>query len=244
MKIIRLVEKLPLAVIDVLFPNRCVYCGRSLEESSCICQQCIDGMEIIQGRCCSRCGAPGMGDNGCSQCSDFQFLFEKNESLGVFSGRLRELIHMYKFNRRSSLGRMFSKLLVTYKSDYIKKHDILLPVPLTLSRLSQRGFNQSYLVAKHISDFLSIQFGGNMVLRKGSSRPQSSIKVLTERLNNVTDRFILRKNTGKYVTGRNILLLDDVLTTGATASGCARVLYRYRAANVDLLTIARAMKGV
>jgi ComF family protein len=231
----------------LLFPNRCVFCGTTLKEGSCICKGCFNGIELIEDPFCARCGAPArdaeaLQAENCEQCTDMIFDYNKNESLGIFTGNLRELIHLYKFNHRKSLSRVFSDMLVKHKKNYIVSHDVLMAMPLTSRRRNERGFNQAFRVAHEISKKVSIIFYGDIIERKGNSRPQSQIKARKERFSNVTDRFIVKERRTNDLREKNILLFDDVLTTGATASACARSLYQYNVKNIDILTLARALK--
>lgn len=235
-------------LINILFPNRCGFCGKILEKRSCICRRCLSGIELIDQPFCPGCGAPlpvGLttDENSCNQCRDLTFHYNKNESLGVFNGKLRELIHLYKFNRRRSLYRLFAELLLKHKMQYIMDHDILISMPLSRSRHSERGFNQSYLIAREISKRAAITFYGDVITRKGNAQPQSNITTRKERLSNVTDLFIIKKRWREFLYKKNILLFDDVLTTGATASECAHSLFNAKVKNVDILTLARALRG-
>jgi ComF family protein len=178
---------------------------------------------------------------GCPQCDDLRLLFERNESYGVFQGALRELIHLYKFGKRRSLHRLFAELLVESKRRFILGHGLIAPVPLTRERALERGYNQSFLVAKGIAERLSVAFYGEVLVRKGTSRPQSGIRTRRERLVNITDLIWVGKRSIHKVRGSSVLLFDDVFTTGATASECAKALKREGARSVDLLTIARAL---
>jgi len=236
-------------IFNIFFPNRCLFCGSLLEEGSCICDRCISIIEIIETDFCKVCGAPilEMDKNdvdlsSCFQCRSLIFSFRKNESLAIFSGIVRRLIHEYKFNRRRSLSKLFGNLLVKYKKEYILDHDLIVPMPLSVSRFSERGFNQSNLVAEEISKSIPVQYYGEVLDRKGKSKPQSSIYNLKERFSNLRDKFYVKKKYWNYINNSNILIIDDVVTTGATASVCADVLLKEGAKNVDILSIARAVK--
>ena len=237
-------------LINLLFPNRCAFCAAVLEEGCSICERCIAGIELISGPVCGRCGAPSPDPltgkrhsrvQCCEQCRDMVAVFHKNESLSVFTGKMRELIHHFKFNKRRSLSNLFSGLLVKHKRDYILEHDELVPVPLTGVRMLERGFNQSLLIARKLASRLPVGFHGSIISRKGDSVPQSRVRSRAQRRNNINDRFFVKKRWRTVVPGKRVLLFDDVLTTGATASECARVLYEEGAVCVNLLTLSRAM---
>jgi competence protein ComFC len=188
-----------------------------------------------------RAGGGDGRSGGCPQCDDLRLAFGRNVSFGVFQGALRELIHLYKFGKRRSLHRLFTELLAESRRRFISGHDLIAPVPLTRERALERGYNQSFLVAKGIAGKLSMPFYGEILARRGTSTPQSGIRTRRERLANVTDRIWVGKRAVDRVRGSSILLLDDVFTTGATASECAKALMKEGARSVDLLTIARAL---
>jgi ComF family protein len=119
---------------------------------------------------------------------------------------------------------------------------MIVPVPLSKRRYSERGFNQSYLIGKDIAKKIPIPFFGRLMKRSGRASPQSSIESLHIRRINMTDKFVIAQRYQNLVRGKDVLLIDDVLTTGATASACARTLYHCGAAKVDLLSMARSIK--
>lgn len=237
-------QEISRSVLNLLFPSHCYFCKKILPRGSCICESCVNELEIIEGVFCRRCGAPISHDEasestGCIHCADLFFSFRRNESIGVFSGKLRELVHLFKFQKRRSLFHIFSSLASKYKRHYIEEHHILVPVPLTRTRHSERGFNQSSLIACALSHRVKIGYSGELLKRVGNSPPQSTVLSRELRNNNMADSFVLRKRFFEQIKGKDVLLVDDVLTTGATASACARALYDGGAKNVDVLTIGR-----
>jgi len=233
------------SILNIFFPNRCLFCGSLVEEGSCICDRCISAIEIIETDFCKVCGASISKfdiNKSCLQCDGLSFRFRKNESLSEFTGMVRRLIHEYKFNFRKSLSRLFSNLFIRYKKSYILNHDLLIPVPLSRLRFLERGFNQSNLIAEEIARAIPINYYGEILLRKGKSKPQSSIALLKERYSNLRDRFYVKDKFKGLINHSDVLILDDVLTTGATASLCAEALLSCGAKNVDVLSIARTVK--
>ncbi len=238
-------------ILTGVFPNRCVFCHSLLTVGCCICSRCIDTLEYIGKVRCQRCGAPlpakPVSEScACAQCEDVSFTFRKNASVGLFTGKIRELIHLFKFEDRRSLGGIFAALALRHESGlrrYISNHDILVPVPLASSRYDTRGYNQSFLIARELSRLVCIPCRKKSMVRSGRSLPQSSIGHLPDRLDNMKDLFTVRRREGKYIKNRDVLLIDDVLTSGATASACAQALLDAGARTVDLFTAARAVKG-
>ncbi len=238
-------------VLSSVFPNRCVFCHEDLAQGCCICTNCIDTLEYIGKDRCQRCGAPLFmqpvsGSGNCVQCEGASYAFRRNESMGLFTGRIRKLIHLFKFEDRRSLGGVFAALALTRESGlrrYISDHEVFVPVPLASSRHDTRGYNQSFLIARELSRLLSVNCRKKSVVRSGRSLPQSSIGHLPDRFDNMKDRFAVRRREEKYIKNRDVLLIDDVLTSGATASACAQALLDAGARTVDLFTVARAIKG-
>jgi len=236
--------------LNTLLPNRCVFCYTELTEGCCICKACLDTLEYIGENRCERCGAPypagtTVHSRTCIQCEGVLFIFRNNKSVGLFTGRMRELIHLFKFEGRRSLAGVFADMAVSTDSGikaYITGHEMFIPVPLAPSRYDTRGYNQSSLIARELSRRVHVPFRKGSVVRRGHSRPQSSIGFFSERLANMKDRFAIKRREQRYIKNRGILLIDDVLTSGATASACARALLDAGAQSVDLFTIARAVK--
>jgi ComF family protein len=250
------------SALGVLFPNQCSVCGAVLERGCCICNRCTKDIEFIYSPFCSICGAPigtdtpglieDTDDDGrkgqvrnikCIQCTGYSYEFSKNESLGVYAGILRELIQLFKFGKRKGLAITFASLFSERKRGYIEQHAVLIAVPLTPRRRSERGFNQASLIAERVSKECGIEFVRRCIRRKGVSKPQSSIGGMQERISNLRDSFEVGERHKKAIEGRSVLLIDDVLTTGATASACARALKKAGAARVDLLSCARTVKS-
>jgi ComF family protein len=240
--------------IEFIYPPFCARCGapkRSGTSDGC-------GASARRG-VSSRCRVPDHVEDtdddrreeerkkncncSCSQCREYLFDFSKNESLGVYTGILRGLVGRFKFEKRKGLARTFATLFSEYKRGYIEQHAVLVAVPLTPRRHAERGFNQASLIAEWVARECGIEFVRGCIRRRGGSKPQSSIERVEERLSNLRDSFEIRERHKKAVKNRSVLLIDDVLTTGVTASACARALERAGAVRVDLLSCARTVKS-
>jgi ComF family protein len=232
------------AVLDLLLPNRCFFCDERLSGGVCICEGCLSTLEFIGTNTCRRCGAPAHRSVlWCMQCSGLEFRFNRNLSLGVFEGRLRRLVHLFKFEGRWSLFRPLGRLLVGAHGSYIARYDLLVPIPLSPARFAERGYNQSALLTRAVSEMTGVRSMERALERRGNALPQSSVKSVEQRMKNITDVFTVRNRLKPLIRGKRVLLIDDVLTTGATASAVADALFRSGAAVVDVLTLARALKA-
>jgi ComF family protein len=160
--------------------------------------------------------------------------FDAAISYGEYSGALRQLIHLFKYAKVSTLADEFGTLL-SRALPREQRFDVLVPMPLHWMRRWHRGFNQSELLARALSRRTGIPVS-NAMRRRRSTPPQAGL-TNAERRTNVAGAFAVRSR--KAVEGKHVLLIDDVLTTGATASACASVLKRAGAKRVSVLTLAR-----
>ena len=125
---------------------------------------------------------------------------------------------------------------------YITWYDLLMPIPLSPARIAERGYNQSALLTRAVSEMTGVPSFTHALERRGNAPPQSSVKSVEERMKNMTDRFTVKNRLESLFRGKRMLLIDDVMTTGATASAVADVLVHAGAAAVDVLTLARALR--
>ena len=219
-------------VLDLVYPPRCVLCGAG---GGFVCQSCESRLPLADGQRCSRCWAP-LSHGFCAACDESRPLFDSLRSRFIYEGDARRLVHAFKFKDQTALveelGRMMAESLVKEALD----SEVLVPVPLTGMKQRQRGYNQSQVLAREIGRIRGIAVE-ELLERQGRSGPQSQAGSAGERRENVMDAFRLRK--GRRVSSRSILLVDDVVTTGATLSACARVLLEGGARRVDAVTLAR-----
>jgi ComF family protein len=148
---------------------------------------------------------------------------------------------MLKFKGRTGAAGALGRLAFAALPEYIGAHDLLVPVPLSRKRMVERGYNQSLLICRALSRAGGPAAAVRTLSRKGNSPPQSSLEIVESRLANMNDRFEVRRARRNRIKGRKILLVDDVLTSGATASACARALTGGGADEVNLFTLARTV---
>jgi len=231
---------------DVLFPPRCQSCGQVTDDltAGLFCAACAGDIRYIVPPVCPACGAPVPAREGepslCGDCRTAPKPFHIARSAAVFTGGLLEVIHRFKYHRRPALGKSLGKLLAgdAYAGINIRDYSMIIPVPLHVRRLRERGFNQSLLLARAVSagcgapvDFLS--------LRRERDTPPQTRMGRRERQANIRGAF--RVVHPDRIKDRHILLIDDVYTTGSTLAECARALLDSGAARVGVLTLARAL---
>ncbi|MBI2818934.1 MAG: ComF family protein [Acidobacteria bacterium] len=174
----------------------------------------------------------------CGYCRHGVFGFERARSFGAYDGALREILQQYKYQGYRPLARpLGDRLAQTFKRLHDGPLDLILPVPLHRRRERERGFNQAGLLAERVGKLSGIRLGGKDCVRARDTPPQAGLRA-AERRKNVKGAFAVPHP--ERVRGRRILLVDDVLTTGATADACARALMAAGAKGVWVLTLARA----
>lgn len=223
-------------LLQLLFPPRCVLCRTSAPES--LCGACLASLPLIKEPVCAFCGKPTlMPVDRCRECRGRRFAFTRARSAGAYEGSLRKAIHSFKFGRRPSLAGPFAELMNAALPE--ADLDLVSFVPLWPRTESRRGYNQSLLLARGLSRERDLPL--QPLLRKvRATAPQNSLESAARRAN-VRDAFEVMPPAGD-LRGRRVLLVDDVLTTGATAGECARRLKRAGAREVIVLTLARTVK--
>jgi ComF family protein len=190
---------------------------------------------------CTECHTPFLnaapldGEGRCTLCRRGLTGFDAAYAYGEYDGVLRKLIHLYKYGRVYPLARVLGELLAR-AAPRDSRYDVVVPMPLHWKRRWQRGFNQSQLLASIVGKRLGAPVV-KAVRRRKPTPPQAGL-TSAERRKNVAGAFVVNKRN--CVEGRHVLLIDDVLTTGATAGSCAAALKRAGARKVTILTVARA----
>ncbi len=157
-----------------------------------------------------------------------------------FSDVARDLVHLLKYGDRLDLVKPFANWMTRAGNEILRDADLLIPVPLHWTRLFQRRFNQSAELARAISRQTKLPVLDDVLVRVRATSPQVGL-ARDERAKNVHGAFAVEKNSRTKLKAKRIVLVDDVLTTGATANACARVLRRAGAARIDVLTLTRVV---
>lgn len=230
-------------LLNLLFPLRCLGCDDILgeEKGYLFCDKCLKTCDFFAGRKrCRICSVPIDGEsNLCDLCKAHERYFIQNISCARYKGAVKKAIKRYKFGKREDLYRGLGEIL----ADEIFEHnllavDFITAVPIHKNRLKKRGFNQSELLAKYVAKELKIPYEKRALVKIKDVPPQSSLKTPAERRKNVQGAFAVADKN--IVGGKNILLIDDVYTTGATLSEISRILIRSGAKVVYTATVAMA----
>lgn len=231
-------------IADCILPPLCLSCRNQVERHGELCPSCWVGIDFIASPICDRLGIPlpyGTGDKHVSAAAlanppDY----DRARAAVCYGGVARSIVHDFKFRDRHDGRRLFGRWLAQAGQDVLSDADWLVPVPLHRRRLWQRRFNQSALLAQSVSSLTDIPFDPFLLRRTRSTANQVGL-TRDQRSRNVAGAFEVSADRSGDIAGRNLVLVDDVMTTGATANACAKALSRAGASRVDVLVLARVV---
>ncbi len=230
------------AIKAVIWPQRCIFCNDLIfDNDKCTCEKCLESLPYVRGKRCFKCGRE---KSECT-CSSTTLYYDKAVAPFYFENNVRACIHSFKFRHNKSYAEPLSEyLLDVFNKYYCDEHfDMIVCVPLHQKDLRKRKFNQSQLLAENISRKTGIPLNLNLIKKIYQTDKQSGTNVY-ERFGNVLGVFDVDKNIN--LDGKNILLIDDVETTGSTLSECGKMMFLAGANKVCCLSVAvtkRTKKG-
>ena len=231
--------------LDVALPPLCPAC-RDLVTDTGLCPACWSKLGFISAPYCPRLGIPFAYDPGpgilSMQAIADPPAFQRARAAVRYDEVARALVHAYKYGDRLDLGPMIGGWMARAGRELTAEADALVPVPLHWRRLWTRRFNQSAALAEAIARESGIAVAQSALRRVNATQQQVGLS-RAERATNVQRAFRVASDAKAEVAGRRLILIDDVLTSGATADACARALLRAGAAQVDVLVFARVVDG-
>jgi ComF family protein len=230
-------------LVDFVFPPICLVCRAPVCEPAGLCPTCWGGLQFIERPYCERLGIPFGFDLGPGALSAEAIahppVFARARAAVIFGGSARTLIHGLKYRDREELAGFLARMMVRAGKDVLDTADLLVPIPLHRWRLMQRKFNQSALLAQAVGRIAQVPVNVFALERVRATPPQVGLSG-RERHENMRGALRVAQAHRMAIAGRRIVLIDDALTTGATISAATRALKRAGAAEVDVLTFARA----
>ena len=237
-------------LFNLVFPDNCRVCSAPLEDASRIpvCQKCLDAPKLLESEhWCDRCRAPFLspwflveglcdhcrGDDAASAIKGFDTAY----TFGPYEAELRRMIQLYKYDKIHTLSKPLGRMLVSSLPRH-ERFDLICPIPLHWCRRWERGFNQAELLARVVARHSGVPLQ-NLLQRKKATAAQAGLSD-AERRTNMEHAFAVVNKHRPGLAGKHILLIDDVLTTGATLSAASRVLRRAGARRITVMTVARA----
>ena len=225
--------KLVELAVDSFFPRRCVGCGKVGEF---LCPECLGKLPRLSPPLCPNCGRPQASGIVCPDCWQRQTEIDGIRSLFRFDEIIRKAIHQLKYRNLKAISPCLAELLADYLRSNPLPGEALICVPLHPRRLRERGYNQSNLLARELGERIDLPVIEDCLIRVKQAQPQVRAVDVEERRRNVADAFVCRD---ERVSGRQIILVDDVCTSGATLESCAVALKSKGATSVWGLTLAR-----
>ena len=234
------------AVLDAVLPLRCLGCGVEIAAPGALCPACWARLVFLGPPQCRHCGLPfahevaiGAGsDPVCAACLAHPPHWDRARAVFLYDDASRKLILAFKHGDQTHATPAFGRMLARAAAPLLPDADLVVPVPLRRRRLLSRRYNQAALLALALGRETGRPVAPDLLVRRRAT-PSQGTRDRGARRRNVAGAFALRPGRGAMVDGRRILLVDDVLTTGATIEECARVLKRAGAAGIDVVTLAR-----
>lgn len=232
-------------LVDFALPPRCAGCGSITGAQGSFCFDCWSGLELLGPPCCARCALPFDYPQGegalCGACLADPPAFDRLRAAVTYGDLARTVALKLKYGRRPGVADTMAGLMARHLETF--ENPILCPVPLHRWRIWRRGYNQSALIAAALAKREGLDFCRDLILRVKATPPLKGMSP-SERRRAVRGAFRINDRRRACVEARNILLIDDVFTSGATASACARVLRRAGAREVGVLCWARVVRGL
>lgn len=231
-------------VLDTVFPPRCLICNAMVTQNGTLCADCWKAVPFITEPVCSRCGypLPSRTEEGalCGACIQDAPLFAQARAVFQYEHLGRELVHRLKYGDRTHITHSCGQWLLRAGKPFVMRCDLIVPVPVHRWRLLLRRYNQSALLARALSGLSGIAWHPDVLYRRKYTRPQAGLS-RAQRLVNVRGNFRFRSRRKELIRDKRILLLDDVMTTGATLHACTEQLLKAGAREVCVLTLARTL---
>lgn len=227
--------------VDLLFPPVCLACRTPLADPDSLCAACWSGIDFIRPPLCDRLGIPLPFDTGGRQISGAAAAdppgYDRARAVATYGPVMQRLVHALKYHDRHDGRRLFGRWMVNAGAELIDDADVIVPIPLHPWRLLSRKFNQSAILAREIARSTGIALAPAALARVKRTAQQVGMTA-DERRRNVAGAFAVPRVHRHRVTGRRVLLVDDVITTGATCRAATLALKRAGAVDIDVLALA------
>ncbi|KKB96192.1 DNA utilization protein GntX [Candidatus Arcanobacter lacustris] len=229
-------------ILDLIFPPKCLICGSLIASMPGLCSNCWANINFISKPACAKCNLPFEYDFGedviCGACTASKPLYHKAKSVFIYDDFSKPLLHGLKYQDKTHLAPYLASLMRIAAGDLLSYSDIIIPVPLHKKKLLSRLYNQSALLSLYLHKSTKIPFEPNLLIKHKNTKTQTGL-TKKQRLSNIKGSFMINEKFIYQVKDKNIMLVDDVITTGATINACTRLLLKYGANKVNILTLAR-----
>jgi len=229
-------------LVDIVLPPRCIGSGEIVDIQGAISPKFWEELQFIDKPFCDKCSIPFSFDSGegaiCARCMDDMPYYDRSRSAVVYNDASRKVILNFKFNDKTHYALTFVPWMLRAGADILEDADYIIPVPLHQKKLRFRKFNQSAILAEEIAIRSNKKYLFDGLLRIRETTPQKGLNK-KDRLKNISGAFAINQKYTEAIQGKNIIIVDDIFTTGATLNECAKVLKDAGANEVNVLAIAR-----
>lgn len=242
---IRFIKDVFNSFLKALFPKNvaCLICKKELNENVFgVCLNCYKKLPFIEGKTCSKCGRPlkNLSDY-CLACKDEEIFYKKAAAVFVYNDVLKKLVYRFKKNGEQYLSEFFANCLIQKYAVLDFDCDIVFYVPVHKNVLKRRGFNQSKIISEIFCNVYNMTISNDNLVKTKDTGQQKALSK-SDRIKNLEKSFSV--NSKSEIKGKNILLIDDVMTTGVTVNECSKVLISAGAKNVYVLTLAAVLLDI
>lgn len=235
------------AILGLVLPPRCIGCGEGVPRQGELCAECWSGLRFLQAPWCRICGLPlphaAAGAPLCGACAQDEPGFDRARAALAYDEASRRLVIAFKHGERLGGATLFARWMANVGTELLADADLVAPVPLHRWRLLWRGYNQSAVLGARIARLAGRRWCPDLLERCRATVSQQGLTALQRQANINSAAFAVRSRHRSLVEGAKVVLIDDVLTTGATVAACTMVLRRNGAMRVDALALARVVRG-
>ena len=235
------------SLLDAVLPPLCLGCGEIVSETGALCASCWARQAFLGPPHCARCSYPFPADSDagadalCGACLAHPPRYRRARAVLAYDQPSRSLVLPFKHGDRTDMAAAYADWMVRAGAELVADADLIAPVPLHWRRLFTRRYNQAVLLARGVAKKTGKPLAPDLLMRVRWTGSQAGLKA-KERRDNVRRAFVVHSGWANKLDGRSVLLIDDVLTTGATVEACTLALRRAGASHVDVLTLARVIR--
>lgn len=228
--------------VDILYPHRCPSCKTIVDSDSVFCLDCWKKLQFITKPTCQFCGMPIQfnvsNDIICAKCLSKKPYYDKAISCFVYNKTISKAIFEFKFYQKTFLSNFFAKFMVNSIQCILNEIDYIVPVPISLKRLRWRGFNQALLLARSIGKLTNKEVIPDLIFKTRHTQAQVKLKN-KERIRNLDSAFDINQKYINKIIDKNILIIDDVITTGTTINECSKIIKTTSINKIFVTSIAK-----
>lgn len=228
-------------VLELLFPSKCIICANYQTDAK-VCSECWGNITFINKPCCAICSAAfefETEENSiCGACIQNRPNYDRAISLMKYDDYSKKIIHKFKYQDQLHILEYLTTLMNNMGKEIIKQADIIAPVPMHKYKLLKRGYNQAALLAMRIAENSNLIYLPQLLIKNKSTIAQADLNK-KQRMSNIKGSFVLNSKFSTEIKGKNILIIDDVVTTSATINECAKILKKAQPAKILVLSLAK-----